>query len=60
MIIEMITTIAGPNVQANAGQKIDVPEKKAVELVVAGFAKYCEKSKVDEVKPKAKVKPKGK
>lgn len=61
MIIEMITTIAGPGIQANAGQEIDLPEKKAVELVESGYARYCKKTVVEPVMPKRKTKkPKGK
>lgn len=48
MIIEMITTIAGPDLTARAGQKIEMPEKKAVVLVGKGFARYCKESEVDE------------
>lgn len=48
MIIEMLTTIAGPNISASSGSEINVDEKIAVDLVSGGFARYCDKSTVKE------------
>jgi hypothetical protein len=41
MLIKMRTTMAGPDGVVLAGQTADVPEKKAVALVGAGFAEYA-------------------
>lgn len=43
MKVKMLSNLAGPSGAAQAGQVIDLPEDKAVELIRAGFA-VAEKS----------------
>jgi hypothetical protein len=47
MLVTMITTIAGPDLSAHPGQKIEVPDELAIALIEGGFA-TVEKSIVIE------------
>ena len=38
MLVTMITTMAGPNVSAQSGQKIELPDDMAVDLIRGGYA----------------------
>ena len=38
MLIKMISTIAGPDISASAGQEVELDNDRAVELVTNGYA----------------------
>ena len=57
MLIKMISTIAGPNISASAGQEVDVDKDLAGQLISEGYAVVVKQNAVEHaaIQPEEKA-----